>query len=72
MTIQWASADSIANHSVAMGSAGTTGIGLTAGSALPINNTSSEIAAVVASKLNTAFSDNKILGPLLILQEVPE
>ena len=41
-------------------SAGTTGIGLTAGSALPINNTSSEIAAVVASKLNAAFSDNKI------------
>ena len=60
LTIQWASADSIANHSVAMGSAGTTGIGLTAGSALPINNTSSEIAAVVASQLNTAFSDNKI------------
>ena len=28
--------------------------------ALPVNNTSAEIAAVVASKLNEAFSDNKI------------
>ena len=27
---------------------------------MPVNNTSSEIAAVVASQLNTAFSDNKI------------
>ena len=33
---------------------------MTATSALPVNNTSSEIAAVVASQLNTAFSDNKI------------
>ena len=60
VTIQWASADSIANHAVTLQSAGTTGISFTAGSALPINNTSSEIAAVVASQLNAAFSDNKI------------
>ena len=34
--------------------------GGTAGNAVPVNNTSAEIAAVVASQLNTAFSDNKI------------
>ena len=34
--------------------------GGTAGNALPVNNTSAEIAAVVASQLNSAFSDNKI------------
>ena len=60
VTIQWASADSIANHAVSMISAGTTGIGLTAGSALPDKQYLSEIAAVVASQLNAAFSDNKI------------
>ena len=60
VTIQWASADSIANHTVVLQSAGTTGISMTASSALPVNNTSAEIAAVVASKLNEAFSDNKI------------
>ena len=60
VTIQWASADSIANHTVVLQSAGTTGISMTASGALPVNNTSAEIAAVVASKLNEAFSDNKI------------
>ena len=60
VTIQWASADSIANHTVVLQSAGTTGISMTASSALPVNNTSAEIAAVVASKLNEAFSNNKI------------
>ncbi|RZP22240.1 MAG: hypothetical protein EVA26_03705 [Burkholderiaceae bacterium] len=62
VTIQWASADTI-NTQAATVSAGGTGItmsGGTAGNALPVNNTSAEIAAVVASQLNTAFSDNKM------------
>ena len=62
VTLQWASADTL-NTQAATISAGTTGItmsGGTAGNALPVNNTSSEIAAVIASTLNTAFSENKI------------
>ena len=62
VTIQWASADTLSTQAATI-SAGTTGItmsGGTAGNALPVNNTSAEIAAVVASQLNTAFSDNKI------------
>ena len=62
VTIQWASADTISTQAATV-SAGGTGItmsGGTAGNALPVNNTSAEIAAVVASQLNTAFSDNKI------------
>ena len=50
------------DHSVASNPLGTTGITIHDRllSALPVNNTSSEIAAVVASQLNSAFSDNKI------------
>ena len=62
LRLQWASADTLSTQAATI-SAGTTGItmsGGTAGNALPVNNTSAEIAAVVASQLNTAFSDNKI------------
>ena len=52
VTIQWASADTLSTQAATI-SAGTTGItmsGGTAGNALPVNNTSAEIAAVVASQ----------------------
>ncbi len=60
VTIRWASCNTISNHSVTLTDTSATGVSLTAASALPVNNTSGEIAAVVSSALNADFSTNKI------------
>lgn len=58
VTIRWGSAN-VVSHAVAI-SAGATGITLSAASSAPVNNTSAEIAAVVAAKLNEDFAANSI------------
>ena len=58
VTIRWGSAN-VVSHAAAI-SAGATGITLSAASSSPVNNTSAEIAAVVAAKLNEDFAANSI------------
>ncbi|OUV02948.1 MAG: hypothetical protein CBC42_05435 [Betaproteobacteria bacterium TMED82] len=61
VTIRWASANTIGSqYTTTITDTSATGVTLTAASCLPVNNTSAEIAAVVASALNTDFSTNKI------------
>ncbi|MFL2656723.1 MAG: hypothetical protein ACJ0F0_03750 [Burkholderiaceae bacterium] len=58
VTIRWGSAN-VLTQAAAI-SAGTTGISLSSTSAAPVNNTSAEIAAVVAAQLNADFAANSI------------